>query len=47
MEDPGDPGRPSFTDFWKKSKEALGQKQIRFVESKPQGSQSAGSSSGK
>ncbi|KAL2134892.1 hypothetical protein VTI74DRAFT_10527 [Chaetomium olivicolor] len=34
MADPADQERPSFTAFWKKSKEALGAKKIRFVEDK-------------
>ncbi len=36
MADEGeDPGRPSFADFWKKSKDALGGKKIRFVDGTP------------
>jgi hypothetical protein len=36
MADEGnDPNRPSFSDFWKKSKEALGGKKIRFVDGTP------------
>jgi hypothetical protein len=37
MADGGDPSRPSFSEFWKKSKEVLGGKKIRFVESNPGG----------
>lgn len=38
-----DPSRPSFSEFWKKSKEALGGKKLRFVDSTP--GQGAGSGS--
>ncbi len=31
----GDPNRPSFADFWKKSKDAFGGKRIRFVDGTP------------
>ncbi len=41
-----DPSRPSFSDFWKKSKEALGARKIRFVESNPGGGSGGGGSSG-
>ncbi|KAH6650762.1 RNA polymerase I-specific transcription initiation factor RRN3-domain-containing protein [Chaetomium tenue] len=37
MADDSESNRPSFSTFWRKSKEALGGKKIRFVESKPAG----------
>ena len=43
MADDSESNRPSFSTFWRKSKEALGGKKIRFVESKP-GTLSTGAS---
>jgi hypothetical protein len=43
MADDSESNRPSFSTFWRKSKEALGGKKIRFVETKP-GPLSAGAS---
>lgn len=37
MADDSESNRPSFSTFWRKSKETLGGKKIRFVESKPAG----------
>ncbi|KAL2199245.1 RNA polymerase I-specific transcription initiation factor RRN3-domain-containing protein [Corynascus similis CBS 632.67] len=45
MADAGEPGRPSFSEFWKKSSETLGLKKLRFVEGRP-GKRSKGSGSG-
>lgn len=46
MADAPDRDRPSFTAFWKKSKEALRSKSIRFVESNPGADASEGSAEG-
>ncbi len=42
----GDPNRPSFSDFWKKSKDAWGGKRIRFVDGTPAQAQAQGAAAG-
>jgi len=45
MEEAVVPNRPSFAEFWKKSKSTLGVGKIHFVESKPaQGDEIGGES---
>ncbi|EAQ93301.1 hypothetical protein CHGG_01536 [Chaetomium globosum CBS 148.51] len=46
MADDSESNRPSFSTFWRKSKETLGGKKIRFVESKPAGGTPSSGASG-